>query len=170
MSQATFKPVHTHEEIETTASLASLIWRETYATLLQPEQIDYMIEKLQSAGAIQSAIENDGYEYYIVEYEGQNAGYLGVQPADGKLLLSKVYLQAAWHGKGIAPQIFRYCEQLAARRGCDTLWLTVNRHNARAVAAYKKNGFAVARTQVVDIGGGFVMDDYVMEKKIDDLQ
>jgi hypothetical protein len=34
------------------------------------------------------------------------------------------------------------------------------------VGAYRKNGFEVAREIVVDIGGGFVMDDFLMEKTL----
>jgi ribosomal protein S18 acetylase RimI-like enzyme len=41
--------------------------------------------------------------------------------------------------------------------------LAVNKHNAQAIAAYRKNGFRVADAVVKDIGGGFVMDDYIME-------
>ena len=41
--------------------------------------------------------------------------------------------------------------------------LAVNKRNAAAIAAYRKHGFEIVEAVVKDIGGGFVMDDYIME-------
>ena len=41
--------------------------------------------------------------------------------------------------------------------------MTVNRNNTGSVAAYEKMGFQKVREQVAEIGGGYVMDDYIME-------
>jgi hypothetical protein len=40
----------------------------------------------------------------------------------------------------------------------------VNKGNEKAIRSYERNGFVKVRSQVADIGKGFVMDDYVMEK------
>jgi hypothetical protein len=42
----------------------------------------------------------------------------------------------------------------------------VNKRNTRAIAAYQRNGFVTADSVVTDIGGGFVMDDYIMAKEL----
>jgi len=34
------------------------------------------------------------------------------------------------------------------------------------VRAYEKHGFAIRESVVVDIGGGFVMDDFVMARSL----
>ena len=47
-----------------------------------------------------------------------------------------------------------------------TLWLTVNRHNEGFIDFYHRVGFHIACPMVQDIGDGFVMDDYKMEKDI----
>jgi len=44
--------------------------------------------------------------------------------------------------------------------------LAVNKKNAKAIAAYRKHGFAIRESAVTDIGSGFVMDDYVMAKEV----
>lgn len=41
------------------------------------------------------------------------------------------------------------------------IYLTVNKHNKRAIAAYERFGFARTEEAASDIGGGFVMDDYI---------
>jgi ribosomal protein S18 acetylase RimI-like enzyme len=51
---------------------------------------------------------------------------------------------------------------VARAYGCDALVLAVNKRNEGALAAYAKHGFAIVESVVKDIGGGFVMDDYVM--------
>ena len=51
----------------------------------------------------------------------------------------------------------------ARRMGLRAVYLTVNKGNARAVRAYEKFGFIRTDGTVTDIGGGYVMDDYVYE-------
>jgi ribosomal protein S18 acetylase RimI-like enzyme len=61
--------------------------------------------------------------------------------------------------------IVRACE-VAAGRGCDRLTLAVNKMNRGAIDAYLKHGFRIADAVVKDIGDGFVMDDYIMVKRV----
>ena len=49
---------------------------------------------------------------------------------------------------------------------CSRLLLRVNRQNQPAIDAYLRYGFTVATLIVEDIGGGYVMDDYVMMKEL----
>jgi diamine N-acetyltransferase len=49
--------------------------------------------------------------------------------------------------------------------GATTLLLNVNRDNS-AKTFYEKLGFAVLKVEDIDIGNGFFMNDYIMEKKI----
>ncbi len=44
--------------------------------------------------------------------------------------------------------------------------LTVNKNNVRAINAYEKIGFKNLGSVIQEIGHGFVMDDYKMEKTI----
>ncbi len=60
-------------------------------------------------------------------------------------------------------QMLEYLRGLCREVGARTIWLTVNRRNERAIGAYRRAGFREVRAQVTDIGGGYVMDDYVME-------
>lgn len=165
-SKITFQPVHTPDEINQVAALADLIWNECYTDLIGPEQVRYMVDTIQSAGPIQKQIQNDGYLYYIFIFEGTQAGYLALQPKEGKLFLSKVYLKKEHRGKGLSKEIFAFAHAVAAEKGCSAVWLTVNRGNDQAIAAYQKLGYTTVREQVADIGQGYVMDDFVMEKSL----
>lgn len=59
-----------------------------------------------------------------------------------------------------------FIESLAIEKELAMITLTVNRYNLDTIAAYKKLGFQITESMVQDIGNGFVMDDYRMEKAI----
>ncbi len=161
-----FRKVETRDDIEAAAGLASEIWHEYFVSIISTEQIEYMLDKFQSAKAMTDQIERQGYEYYFMQADGRNVGYIGIKPEETKLLLSKFYLLKAHRGQGYASQAMSFLEELCRQRKLGAIWLTVNRHNASTIAVYEKKGFRTVCEQVADIGGGYVMDDYIMEKEI----
>jgi ribosomal protein S18 acetylase RimI-like enzyme len=56
--------------------------------------------------------------------------------------------------------------KFARELGCSAMMLAVNKNNRNAIAAYRKHGFHIDSSVVKDIGGGFVMDDYLMVRKV----
>jgi len=161
-----FPKVETEEEVSLLAQLASGIWHEYFVSIISNEQIEYMVEKFQSFHAINDQIKHQGYEYYFMNVNGNNIGYLGMKEEEGKLFLSKFYIQKEHRGKGYASQAMEFLVELCKDRGLGMIWLTVNRYNDTTIAVYEKKGFRTVRTQVADIGNGFVMDDNIMEKEI----
>lgn len=161
-----FEQVANTTQIEVVAHLADEIWHECYAEILSLGQIDYMIQNMQSPAAIKSDMQKNGYEYFIICFGNIPVGYTAVRAAGGKLLLSKLYVLAAHRGKGIARSAMWFIEELARKRNCFTIWLTVNKNNLRAISVYEKTGFKRTRSQMADIGAGFMMDDYVYEKEV----
>lgn len=163
---ARFVPVTTAEQIAETAALARVIWQDCYAHILKPEQIAYMVDNMQSAPAITRQISADGYEYFLICVGEEATGYVGVQAKDGKLLLSKLYLLPQFRGLRLGQQALEFVEALGRQKNCEGVWLTVNRHNERAISIYRKTGYEVTREEATDIGGGFVMDDFIFEKPL----
>lgn len=152
------------------AALAHEIWYEYYVPLIGRAQVDYMVARFQSVAAMQAQIEQ-GYEYFLVQRQHETGkwsdiGYCAVQAQPGRVMfLSKFYLHHAARGSGTGRRCMEFIEGLARRRELSLLWLTVNKGNP-AVQAYQRLGFRIAADLVVDIGGGFVMDDYRMEKAL----
>jgi GNAT superfamily N-acetyltransferase len=165
-----FVPVDSPEQLATVAALAHEIWYEYYVPLIGREQVDYMVAKFQNVLAMQAQI-REGYEYFLVrrvEADGQSRdiGYCAVhEQPEGVMFLSKFYLLQATRGSGTGRRCMEFIEGLARRRGLTLLWLTVNKGNP-AVQAYQRLGFRIAADLVMDIGGGFVMDDFRMEKPL----
>ncbi len=58
-------------------------------------------------------------------------------------------------------------ENICRENHLEKIWLTVNKYKKNTIAAYQKMGLKIVREQKADIGNGFFMDDYIMEKKID---
>jgi diamine N-acetyltransferase len=161
-----FIPVQSTGQIDRLAGMARDIWYEYYVPIIGRAQVDYMVEKFQSAPAMQRQLQ-EGYEYFLVREAAEDVGYCAVQEqrAAQTLFISKFYLARAGRGRGTGRRCMEFIEDLARRRALKSLWLTVNKGNP-AVNVYKRLGFTIAAELVMDIGGGFVMDDFRMEKRL----
>ena len=161
-----FEQVITKEQIKILADTANIVWHEAFKNIITLAQIEYMIEKFQSFNAVYEAINKNNYLYYLIKDDNIVMGYTGLHEEDGKLFLSKLYILKEYRGKQIASKAFDFIENLAKNKNLKSVWLTVNRNNNHAIEVYKHKGFVLTKTQVADIGNGFVMDDYVFEKQI----
>ena len=80
--------------------------------------------------------------------------------------LDKLYVHPSWQRLGLGGRLIAHAEELAVAQACRSLVLAVNKGNGPAIAAYQKHGFAIRESICVDIGGGFVMDDWLMSKSL----
>ena len=158
------KPV-SFEEADQVSRMAEEIWREHYAGIISDGQIDYMVKTFQSPAAIAQQIQ-EGYQYYWICYGGGAVGYLSIHPEDSSLFLSKIYIRRPFRGKKLSTCAIHYLTLLCQKNGWNHIWLTVNKHNANSIAAYKSLGFVKTRELATDIGQGYVMDDDIMELAI----
>lgn len=163
-----FIPVVNDEQIQNLAFMADTVWHEWFSTLLSPEQIDYMVKKFQSFPAMKKQMTDEGYEYYFLNVNGTNVGYIGIhiEQEHKKLFLSKLYILKPFRGKRYASEAFEFLEGVCQGMQLQLIYLTVNKYNEHSIQVYLKRGFENVKAQITDIGNGFVMDDYVMEKKV----
>lgn len=167
-----FRQVERDEEVEALAHMAHHIWNEYWPALIGQAQTDYMVEKFQSLNAFRTDIADNGYEYwFIMDDEGDTPriiGYTGghTESETNWFFISKIYLLKEHRGRGIAAAVTRFYEQLCRDRGLAAMYLTVNKQNKMAIRAYEKQGFITVDAVETDIGEGFVMDDFIMEKPL----
>lgn len=164
-----FKEVKSPGEIEELCGLAKEAWELAYTELLGPAQIEYMVEKFLSPEAVRQQMSEQGYAYHIILGDGAPGGFIGFAPGyEGReeLFLSKLYLLPEMKGTGAARAAFELAEREALGKGLPQIRLTVNKHNTHAKEVYEHWGFETADSVVTDIGGGFVMDDYIMVKRL----
>lgn len=166
-SRRHFRPVRTPAEITLVASLATIIWQEYYPSIIGAAQVTYMLTHLQSPAAISQQITKDGNHYFLLEnHAGEPIGYLALQHRTEGLFISKLYILKPERGKGHAHAAIEFAVERAAEWQTTKLTLTVNRNNTLAISVYQQLGFEITGTHRQDIGGGFTMDDYVMEKSL----
>lgn len=158
------KEVSGTDELREIAILADEIWHECFVGIISVGQIDYMVDKFQSFGAMTEQTEHQGYKYLAVRDSGELCGYIGIKPeTDDRLFLSKLYLRSDKRGQGTASLMLGRVFEEAEKSGKKRVYLTVNKHNDHAVEVYRKKGFAEIDSVVTDIGCGYVMDDFIME-------
>lgn len=157
--------VSSDNQVLAVARLAREIWVEHFTPIIGRPQVDYMLEKFQSASAIAAQV-NMGYRYFLLKDDSGHAGYTGVLPEHDRLFLSKLYIVRAYRRKGYGRETVAFLGELALKNGLDNIYLTVNKYNSGAIRAYQRMGFENAGSVVQDIGNGFVMDDYRMEKRL----
>jgi len=147
------------------ADLATDIWTEHYTPIIGIEQVEYMLKKFQSPISIENQVD-EGYQYYLVSANEIPVGYLSFIKKESALFLSKIYVLNSARGKGIGKLMLDFIQEKAVDLKLESIALTVNRNNSDSISAYEKMGFQNKETQVSDIGNGFVMDDFLMEKKL----
>ena len=145
--------------------LAHAIRREHYPGIISPEQIEYMLREGYSLEALRRELAQGEIRYDRALVEGALVGFSAYGPhsdADA-LVLHKLYVEAAQRGRGCARKLVEAASKHALANSRNRVILRVNKHNRIAIAAYERMGFANRGSIVSDIGGGFCMDDYLME-------
>ncbi len=159
-------PVFTQEEITIVSNLAKIIWTEHYVPIIGQEQVDYMVAKFQSQDAIENQIKQEGYAYFIITSSGKPVGYIGSIGKSNEMFLSKLYILSEERGKGYGRIGIDFLSTECRNKGLEFITLTVNKNNLLTINAYEKMGFEKYGEMVGDIGSGYVMDDYLMRKRI----
>jgi len=142
------------------ATLAERTFRDTYSAHNTPENMErYVAEHFGSA---RQAVElaDSRYLTLVAEVSGQPAGYtqLGHGPAPecvagpAPMEIIRFYVDRPWHGQGLAQRLMAAAGEHAAATGVRTLWLGVWERNPRAIAFYRKCGFAEVGTHTFLLG------------------
>ncbi len=153
------------KQLDDIVALADTIWQEHFTPIIGSAQVEYMLDKFQSKNSINKQIDN-GFTYFLLIKNERPIGYVGIITKEGQLFLSKFYILSKERSHGFGNQVMQYLEHLASKNKLKSICLTVNKNNTDAINAYLKMGFVNLGSVVQDIGGGFIMDDYKMEKHI----
>lgn len=149
-------------------ALARETWYQHYPGIITVAQIDYMLAQRYGEAYIRAQIDTGSAWWDKLEVDGRLAAFASYEPGGGPgaVKLDKIYVHPRFQGRGLGSALLAHVERMSALRGCQRVWLQVNKNNVSSIAMYKRIGFRVADSVTVDIGRGFVMDDYIMEKDI----
>ena len=158
----------TVDDLPAIRDLAGVIWRAYYPAVVTREQIEYMLGRMYDLNTLRDEVQTQSIRFDRMFLADALVGFAayGPLPEPGTWKLHKLYLLPEHHGCGLGSQLLRHCEAQSRALGAHRMLLNVNKRNTRALAAYQRNGWVVAESVCVDIGSGFVMDDFVMSKKL----
>ncbi|MCL2645192.1 MAG: GNAT family N-acetyltransferase [Betaproteobacteria bacterium] len=156
----------TPDDVPAIVSLARATWLDTYTSIISLEQIDYMLAQRYDRERLCAETKDPQKWLRQACLDGVLAGFAACEIYKGEFKLDKLYIHPSMQRKGIGAALVDYAAALARKQGFSTMILAVNKQNEQAIRAYTLYGFHVRDKIETDIGSGFVMDDYVMEKKL----
>jgi ribosomal protein S18 acetylase RimI-like enzyme len=156
----------TPDDVPAIIGLARTTWLDAYAEIISPEQIDYMLAQRYDHARLCLDTEDPQKWLHQAFLGGVLAGFAACEIHKGEFKLDKLYIHPNMQRKGIGAALVDHVAELARERGFSAMILAVNKQNEQAIRAYAQYGFRLRNEAVTDIGHGFVMDDYIMEKTL----
>jgi len=155
----------TCDDLELIQDLATSVWNAHYPGIITQDQIDYMLAQDYAIERLQQDLDQ-GMCIDKLLVKGELTGFSAYGPTSSsdEIKLHKLYVDQSAHGKGFGSKLLEHCESNVKARGYHKIILQVNKNNSKAIKAYERNDYYVQESVVVDIGAGFVMDDFIMAK------
>lgn len=132
-------------------AVARQIWLATFGHSANAEDVAlYLSEAYGPNGRLIASLANPAYQFQLALDGDAIAGFANLCPvwldhpaiAAGAMQLSQLYVDAPWHGTGVAQALMRWTMDTARGDGASALVLTVWKENHRAKAFYDRQGFA----------------------------
>ena len=93
----------TKDDVIIVHQLARTIWPEAFKDILEPTQIEYMLEWMYNVNTLTEQAQT-GHLFYMITSDGVPKGFIGLEPNfpdAGTLRIHKLYVQASDHGLGL---------------------------------------------------------------------
>lgn len=150
--------------------IAVVTWADTYKDLLSDEQRNYMIEMMYSFDSLNAQMNELGHHFYLIKEDNaaQWQGFVSYEhdyKNANRTKLHKLYVLPECHGLGLGRVLIDLVCRDAKEYGNESVTLNMNRDNP-TLNFYKHIGFEIIGEEDIDIGNGFLMEDYIFEKKL----
>ena len=158
-----------NSDLQIIHEMAEVVFRETYKTILSPEQMEYMMDWMYSLPNLGKQVAQ-GHTYYIAWKGDDPQGYVSVRKdsmdTDGTEVwhLEKIYVMPSAQGTGLGQKLLETAKRHVRDNKSTAkarIELNVNRNNP-AVGFYKHQGLTILRQGDFPIGNGYYMNDYIM--------
>lgn len=147
----------------TIIQLAHAVWKPTFSEILSPESLEYLFSMMYDKQLLAEQIANPSNLFFVLSLNETHCGYAQLVINGDFAKVEKLYVLPDVQGKGGGLYLLDKIRQEAVDKQKYILRLQVNRANEKAISFYLKYGFRIVRSEDFDVGGGHVMDDYVME-------
>lgn len=160
----TASPTH----IKSIQAIAYKTWPATFGKYLSISQIAYMLEMMYSEESLLMQMVGNKHTFLLAKDDDDVLGYLSYELNEqnlGKLKIHKFYLLPQAQGKGVGKKLLEEAEKIALANGCSIVTLAVYKKN-EARGFYLKQGFDIIDEELWEIGQGYLMEGYILEKKL----
>ena len=154
----------TPPDVPAISSLAREIWQATYPGIITQDQIDFMLELRYGHERLYDDLEDADKWLDQAFLDDRRVGFAFSEIYKGEFKLDKLYIHPDVQRQGVGGQLIEHVAERARKLGYPKVILAVNKRNEKAINSYKKYGFVVREITQDDIGQGYVMDDFIMEK------
>lgn len=155
------------EDLPIIRAIAEQTWPTAYSDIISQEQITFMLDKMYGQAELREQLLH-GHHFIVASELKEDVGFAGFSVINSEthtFKLHKLYVLPKMHGKGVGKLLMNEVVSQVKAQGGEFLQLNVNRNN-KAKDFYEKAGFKIKETVDLDIGNGFYMNDYVMEKEL----
>lgn len=155
----------TIEDYKIIQNIAHITWPLTYRAILSMKQLEYMLDLFYSEEALQKSLTTS--VFLIAKEDDIALGFASYEhhyPKEHYTRIHKIYILPEAQGKGIGSLLIKTIEAAAIKNNTKKLSLNVNRFNS-AIAFYQKIGFEIIAEENITLDFGYLMEDYIMEKK-----
>ena len=154
-------------DISSISSLAKEVWPVAYGEILSSKQLQYMLNAFYSANSLQEQMQK-GHLFYGLKENDKLIAFIAVEanfPEINTTKIHKLYVSPDQQGRQFGKNLIDFVSQLVLKMGQSKLLLNVNRFNS-AQYFYTKIGFSITKEEDIEIGQGYLMEDFVMEKTL----
>ncbi len=126
------------------------VFHQTYGADTAPQDLQAHCDTAFAESVLAAELADSAIATWLAEASGGVVGYVQVSrdeprpacvaPNDAAALL-RLYVDPAWHGRGLAARLMALARDSARAFGSRHLWLSVWDRNPRAVAYYRKSGW-----------------------------
>jgi diamine N-acetyltransferase len=137
-------------------------------TILSKAQLAYMMDLIYSELSLIEQMQKQEQLFYIAYEETIALAFMAIEhnyKNKAVTRIHKIYILPEAQGKGMGKKLIDFVENTAKENHSTALSLNVNRFNT-ALAFYQKLGFEIIAEENIEIGEGYLMEDYSMEKQL----
>ncbi len=154
-------------DIQAIQHVARESWPVAYGNIISKEQIEYMLDWMYSTASLTEQMTDARTEFVVAETLQGVVGFASyTTDVGGYSKLNKLYVLSTTKGRGYGAKLLVECMHRAQRKGASYMELQVNKANP-SKQFYERMGFVIRQSYVMEIGQGYVMDDYIMQRSLD---
>ena len=161
------------DDLETLRYLSIQTFKETFEEVNTEEDMQKYLDENLSLERLKSELENLDSEFYFIENENKNLGYLKLnfenaqteKVEENYFEIERIYVLKAFLGQKIGQILFDKAIEIGREKNLEYVWLGVWEENHRAIKFYEKNGFEIFGKHDFVLGED-VQTDLLMKMKI----